>query len=262
MADPRDTTLAAVREALRTRDAAPLAAVLADDARWYGRGGGGGCLSRDEVLATLRGTFEHGIEIELLDERLSGDGHAVLHVVLTGGEEDEEESGEAWYLLDLRDDGAITEIAVYSSARSVEHDLSLRATGAGARGDATPPPTVSALVAFVHVADVERSVAFYRHLGFTTVDTFEPGGFLHWAFLESEGAQLMLARADEPVDHRAQSVLFYLYAQDLAGLRDDLVAAGLAPGEIFDGTPGPKQELRLADPDGYILMIAQIESEE
>jgi hypothetical protein len=30
-------------------------------------------------------------------------------------------------------------------------------------------------------------------------------------------------------------------------------------GEIQDGTPGPSQEMRPTDPDGYVLMVAQIE---
>jgi catechol 2,3-dioxygenase-like lactoylglutathione lyase family enzyme len=113
----------------------------------------------------------------------------------------------------------------------------------------------------VHAADVERSVAFYRHLGFAPVDTYKPGGELVWAFVQVEQAQLMLARADAPMDHREQAVLFYLYTHDLAGLRDQLVARGLAPGEIVDGCPGPRREMRVADPDGYVLMIAQIGAE-
>ena len=70
---------------------------------------------------------------------------------------------------------------------------------------------------------------------------------------------LMLAQDDARIDHRAQAVLFYVYAHDLAGLRDHLVAHGVAAGEIVDGTPGPRNEMRVEDPDGYVLMIAQIE---
>ncbi len=124
-----------------------------------------------------------------------------------------------------------------------------------------PDAPVSGLVPFVHVADVERSIAFYALLGFTVHDTFEPHGEPVWASLVSEDARLMLAQASEPIDHRAQAVLFYLYARDLAGLRDHLVAHDLTPGVIIDGTPGPKQEMRVTDPDGYYLMVAQIDEE-
>ncbi len=253
-ADPRAATLEIVRDVLRTRDLTPLGPLLAPDVRWYGNGPGGGCRSRAEVLEMLGAAFARETGLRLRDARLTGD-RAVLHVELPG------EGGEARFVLTLDDDGLIVELQRYSGAAAVEHDLALLA-GAGASAGATgPTSTVDALVPFVHVADVERSVAFYRHLGFAPVDTYEPGGELVWAFLQVERAQLMLERAGAPIDHREQAVLFYLYAQDLAGLRDRLVARGLAPGEIVDGSPGPRREMRVADPDGYVLMIAQIDAE-
>jgi len=69
----------------------------------------------------------------------------------------------------------------------------------------------------------------------------------------------MLARATAPIDRRQQAVLFYLYTDDLPTLRDRLVSEGVPLGEIRDGTPGPRQELAMSDPDGYCLMVAQIE---
>ena len=83
-----------------------------------------------------------------------------------------------------------------------------------------------------------------------------------WASLEADEAQLMLARADASVVARDQAVLFYLFSRDLFGLRDRLVAAGIDAGEITDGRPGPNTEMRLEDPDGYVLMVAQIEASE
>ena len=69
----------------------------------------------------------------------------------------------------------------------------------------------------------------------------------------------MFARADAPIHAREQAVMFSLYARDLFTLRERLVADGVDVGEIVDGTPGPSAEMRLEDPDGYVLMIAQIE---
>ena len=57
-------------------------------------------------------------------------------------------------------------------------------------------------------------------------------------------------------------MLFYLYSDDLAALREQLLANGIHVGEIEDGTPGPSQEMRLSDPDGYVLMVAQLETAE
>jgi catechol 2,3-dioxygenase-like lactoylglutathione lyase family enzyme len=120
---------------------------------------------------------------------------------------------------------------------------------------------VSDLVPFVHVADLERSIAFYERLGLTVRATFEPHGRAVWAALENGSARLMLAQADAPIDPRRQGVLFYLYARDLAALRGRLLAARIAAGEIEDGTPGPKREMRVDDPDRYCVMIAEIDAE-
>jgi hypothetical protein len=69
----------------------------------------------------------------------------------------------------------------------------------------------------------------------------------------------MLAQATAPIDRRHQAVLFYLYSDDLPGFRARLESEGLPVGEIRDGTPGPRQELAMSDPDGYCLMVAQID---
>jgi hypothetical protein len=66
------------------------------------------------------------------------------------------------------------------------------------------------LIPFVHVADVARSIAFYELLGLKLKDTYEHGGQLDWAALESDDAQIMLARASAPIERDKQAVLFYL----------------------------------------------------
>jgi catechol 2,3-dioxygenase-like lactoylglutathione lyase family enzyme len=123
----------------------------------------------------------------------------------------------------------------------------------------SPPPEhrVNRLIPFVHVEDVERSIAFYQHLGFTVQSIYKYRDRVVWAALESEGAELMVTTDGDPIDPAGQGVLFYLYSNDLAALRAQLLAAGIQAGEIEDGTPGPRQELRLTDPDDYVLMIAQ-----
>jgi hypothetical protein len=115
------------------------------------------------------------------------------------------------------------------------------------------------LIPFVHVSDVGRSIAFYELLGFELKDTHEHDGRLDWAGLESRDAQLMLAHASAQIERDKQAALFYRYADDLAALRDQLLAAGVAVGEIRDGSPGPARELGLADPAGWCLMVAEIE---
>ena len=93
-------------------------------------------------------------------------------------------------------DGLIARMQGYDDRAVAEHDLALRAAGPPADAPGRPPPAVSGLVAFVHVADMARSLAFYRRLGFAAVDSYAPHDEVVWAFLESGPAQLMLARAD------------------------------------------------------------------
>jgi|SRR5579883_1606752 hypothetical protein len=123
-----------------------------------------------------------------------------------------------------------------------------------------PSPAEAAiyeLTPFVHVADVHASVRFYEQLGFTVSGSIGHEDHLHWAWLTTGGANLMLASADGPIDGTAQGVLFYLYTHDLAALRSLLVSRGIAAGEIAYPEHLPAGELRLVDPDGYELMLGQ-----
>jgi catechol 2,3-dioxygenase-like lactoylglutathione lyase family enzyme len=136
--------------------------------------------------------------------------------------------------------------------------------GPGPPESAPPPPEqrVRGLIPFVHVEDVERSIAFYYHLGFIVASVYKYRGTSVWAELRSEGAELMVSTDGDSIDPAGQGVLFYLYSDDLAALREQLLANGIRVGEIEDGTPGPSQEMRLSDPDGYVLMVAQLETAE
>ena len=118
------------------------------------------------------------------------------------------------------------------------------------------------LVPMAFVKDVERSIEFYRHLGFEVGNTFAPDGATKptWAWLHSGEAelmhaQLMFAQASEPVVPDQQAVLFYLYTDDVEKAQAELADAGLNPGEIATPFYAPRGEFRLVDPDGYVLMI-------
>jgi hypothetical protein len=114
---------------------------------------------------------------------------------------------------------------------------------------------VEGLVPFVHVRDVARSCAFYERFGFEVRNTYEPDGRRVWCWLERNQARLMLAEAVAPVAASEQAVLFYVYAHDLEELHRRLADAGVAPGAIGPGAPGPDREFRVFDPDGYCLMV-------
>ena len=136
--------------------------------------------------------------------------------------------------------------------------------GPGPPKSAPSPPEqrVSGLIPFVHVEDVQRSIDFYYHLGFILASVYKYRGTPIWADLQSEDAALMVTTDGDSIDPAGQGVLFYLYSHDLAALRQQLLANGIDAGEIEDGTPGPSEQMQLTDPDGYVLMVAQIEPEE
>lgn len=223
------------------------------------------CHDRDKVLATLRERQQEGV---ITDLNTVVDGGHTVFIEVTGPRREESElpDGHACMVVTLRD-GRIVRMQDYRS-----RDDALAGAGLTPRPTpGTPAPRadtqpgwdqISDLVPFAQAADIDASVAFYEHLGFEVRNTYRSGERLNWAFLQAGQARLMLARTDAPIAPREQAVLFYLYTRDLFGLRERLLKAGADVGEIRDGTPGPKLEMRLEDPDGYVLMIAQIEDEQ
>jgi len=125
--------------------------------------------------------------------------------------------------------------------------------------------SINGLVPMIHVADVERSVEFYKCLGFAVGNRVPRGHSpMQWAWLYApdaadwkRGPNLMLTRSSFAPAGGAEYVLFYLYASNLNSLRAELLAAGLRAGEIAYPEYLPNGEFRIEDPDGYTLMIAQ-----
>jgi catechol 2,3-dioxygenase-like lactoylglutathione lyase family enzyme len=244
--------LARVRETLSALDRGELEAVdalMADDVRWTGvPPGPGDCLNRTEVRQMLASWYEEGaigpalvfaVDAQRVGVATSREGVETLHVLTFAGDR---------------------VIAVQACPDRAAINA-LPAPDAPAAGGAAPVDAASrpeALIPFVRVADIERSIAFYETLGFEVTDTHRHDGRIDWAALRAAAGALMLAQAGR-VDPAAQGILFYLYSRDLAALRETLVRAGVAVTAIGDGSPGPRQEMRVADPDGYCLMIAQIE---
>ncbi len=143
---------------------------------------------------------------------------------------------------------------------------------------AAPPITcaVNRLVPFVHVADVDASLAFYAMLGFSPQNVMkDPRGRAFWARAQSGTGEIMLARADGPIDASQQAVLFYMYSDDVAALRGHLLASGLRDAGVYSGAASPDDgprsvfhishphhmpagEMRIADPDGYVILVGQL----
>ena len=135
---------------------------------------------------------------------------------------------------------------------------------------------VNRLVPFVHVVDVRASLEFYALFGFTPESVLkDASGSAFWALLRSGGAEIMLARASGRVDAEQQAVLFYVYSTEVAGLRRHLLNKGVRDGGSYSGARGPDGapcvvfevayrdympagELRVHDPDGYVILVGQL----
>ena len=117
------------------------------------------------------------------------------------------------------------------------------------------------------VADVERSVAFYRdHLSFITEATYDDPPY---ATLIRNGVRLSLGEQGHaaedrpgvdmvvPADRSQQSVVLVLEVTDAAAIHSELVAEGV---EILaEPFAPPWGGLRFfaVDPDGYLVEIEQ-----
>jgi catechol 2,3-dioxygenase-like lactoylglutathione lyase family enzyme len=119
-------------------------------------------------------------------------------------------------------------------------------------------PKVTDLIPMAHVADVQRSIDFYRLLGMEVRGNLRSSsGKLQWVHLGCDHAEVMFSRASEPVIASQQAVLFYLYSPQLVPLREHLLSHGVTVSEVTYPSYMPKGEIRVEDPDGYVLLIGQ-----
>jgi catechol 2,3-dioxygenase-like lactoylglutathione lyase family enzyme len=114
--------------------------------------------------------------------------------------------------------------------------------------------TVAHSTPMLHVAEIERSIAFYGQLGFKLIDTDRctPIG---WARLHCESGDIMFLRAESAIDAKAQGFLFYMYTPDLEGLRSSLLEKAVAVSAIKRPPYMPSGTVNLTDPDGYHIEI-------
>jgi hypothetical protein len=67
----------------------------------------------------------------------------------------------------------------------------------------------------------------------------------------------MFALASGQIIASQQEVLFYLYSSDLVALRQHLLDRGVEVTQITYPFYMPNGEIRLEDPDGYVLLVGQ-----
>ncbi|MGH7155209.1 MAG: bleomycin resistance protein [Acetobacteraceae bacterium] len=126
------------------------------------------------------------------------------------------------------------------------------------------------MVSELQVTDLDRSLAFWVDLlGFEIAYRRHDEKFV---YLERpDGAQVMLEQRKGRFETApmalpfGRGVMMQVYVDDLEPIRAALAAAGwplyLAPREIWRRTgerEGGQREMFVQDPDGYLLMIAQM----
>jgi catechol 2,3-dioxygenase-like lactoylglutathione lyase family enzyme len=117
-----------------------------------------------------------------------------------------------------------------------------------------------ALVPYAHVADIQRSIAFYQQLGFSVANAHpEDSKTPIWVWLNAGKANLMLSAASAPIVASEQAVFFYLYVHDVKAFRDRVIEAGIAAGPLEHPFYLPLGEFRVHDPDGYGVTVAQLD---
>ncbi len=129
---------------------------------------------------------------------------------------------------------------------------------------------------------MQASLNFYALLGFLPGNTQRNhAGRLVWAWAQSENmktgltpAAIMFAQASGPVNPDDQAVLFYMHCLNVGALRAHLLASGVPDAGVFPprdtretqrgvayATTYPvymsEGELRVHDPDGYVILIGQ-----
>ncbi len=72
------------------------------------------------------------------------------------------------------------------------------------------------------------------------------------------GASARSDRADLAAHTHLGVCSTYLYARNIDALREPLIKRGFEAGEIRDGSPGPRRELCIRDPDGHGHMVAEL----
>jgi predicted enzyme related to lactoylglutathione lyase len=117
---------------------------------------------------------------------------------------------------------------------------------------------LKAVVALLHVADVQRSVGFYQKLGFDLgneplksdqgVQTF---AWMHYG----TAAQIMLTLAGKAANPGVSEVMFYLYVTDMPAYREQVISRGIEVGKVMYPFWSPGGEFQIDDPDGWTWMV-------
>jgi uncharacterized glyoxalase superfamily protein PhnB len=116
--------------------------------------------------------------------------------------------------------------------------------------------TVRQLKPLLAVADIQRSVEFYRdRLGFTLTGEAENEGKMFWCSMERGGSAIMLQQAEDedgPAEGRGRGISFYFICDDADAIYAELTSRGLHLSPPSIAYYGMKQVV-VPEPDGYYI---------
>ena len=115
-----------------------------------------------------------------------------------------------------------------------------------------------AVVALLHVADVQRSISFYEKLGFEVGNKplENDQGVTSFVWMHhGSAAQVMLTLTGRPLNPGAQDIMFYLYVTDMRAYRELVISRGVTVGDVKHPFWSPNGEFRVDDPDGWSWVV-------
>jgi len=128
-------------------------------------------------------------------------------------------------------------------------------------GYSLPMATFAAIVPVLHVADVGRSLAWYReHLGFDP-DPFPDTPPFDFCILRRDQAELMLRRTEAPIVRTPKNYAWDVYIRLEGGELIALLDHARRRTPLVRGPelmPYGQVEFELEDPDGHRVCIAEV----
>lgn len=119
-----------------------------------------------------------------------------------------------------------------------------------------PATTLRELWPLLVVANIDQSLAFYRHvLGFELVGQADAHGKLYWCRLKRQRCSLMLQQGeaeDGSAVGRGRGVVLFFLCDDADALHAELTSRGMQLPQPQTAYYGMRQ-VELPDPDGYQL---------
>ena len=115
-------------------------------------------------------------------------------------------------------------------------------------------PILHYIAPILPVRDMERSVAFYKRLGFSH-RPYEDGA--HYAFLSLDGLSLHLAEGSGPEFHFNPCAV-YFYVEDVDSFFEAVVSAGITTIDTPEDRPWGLREFAVSDPDQTLLRFGQL----